>query len=233
MWGGAFQVFNNQATFAQVSDVTAGWRDYGNGSPLYLDSGRPLWLRFRLDPRQLPRRDWLLSPKMAALEHVQVHTLDLRTGAHWSSRPQDLLYPEQPRYARARQLAFALPGPFTSPLEVYVAVRNPSLVRIPLTLVAAERFADRASADWLVMGVMLGIVLVMALYDFGVFFALRESCYGYYAVYVTCSLWYLLNITGVGFYYLWGESDWAIRHGSLTAASAWRPSSACWPCSRA
>ncbi len=97
------------------------------------------------------------------------------------------------------------------------------LIPIKVNSQSAVRSAD--TDENILNGLYFGIMLVMFFYNLFVYLSVRDKSYLYYIVYITCVTLVQLNVTGLGFKYLWPNAPGferlsVILFPSLTAFSS-------------
>ena len=77
----------------------------------------------------------------------------------------------------------------------------------PTTLIVglrpAMQFVNYALFEYYLLGIFYGVLLIMALYNFFIFFSTGERVYIYYVAYVICYCLNAFQEDGLGFQYLW------------------------------
>lgn len=194
------------------------WQRYSRSRPLHLGEDKSLWLKLDITPEDLMGDNWLLVVRIATLNHVRLYSVNRETGERWGSVPVGLLYPFENGYKRSRHMAFPLLMSEGEPLTAYLEVKSPSIVSIPLMITKERDFDLHSNIDFIVMGVVFGTLLIMLLYNFGLFSILRDASYFYYSIYVLSALLYLISLTGIGAGFLWEGHAWLVNHGILTFA---------------
>lgn len=87
----------------------------------------------------------------------------------------------------------------------YLKVKSSTQMIIPIKLGRADNINDADLNRDLLRALYFGIMLVMFLYNFFVYVSVRDRSYLYYIVYLVSVASVQLNITGLGFKYLWPD----------------------------
>nr|WP_233710011.1 diguanylate cyclase [Aestuariicella albida] len=199
--------------------TVGGWEPYTGKVSSAVKNDKSLWFGFRILPAEMDDERWLLSVQLATLNYVKIYTYNTVTGEWWDSRPVGLSYPINQRYKPSRHLAFPLNLVQGQPLHVFMEVRSPNMVAVPMQLIKENRFDIVGDVDLLAIGVVLGTLVVMSLYNLSLFISLRDTSYLYYTAYICFASLYLAAMTGIGPYYLWPGYQWLTDYGLLTFAS--------------
>jgi signal transduction histidine kinase len=85
----------------------------------------------------------------------------------------------------------------------YLRVKSTEQIIIPITINQPESLWQNLSLENLIIGIYLGVVLIMVLYNLFIFFSVRDSSYLYYVIYVLFVGFTQIGIKGYTFQYLW------------------------------
>jgi two-component system, sensor histidine kinase LadS len=91
--------------------------------------------------------------------------------------------------------------------------KNPFIFKVKST----ANFSFYALNEYYMLGIFYGIVIIMALYNFLMYFSLREKVYIHYVVYVICCGLISFGEDGLGFQYLWPDKPFLNDYISLAA----------------
>lgn len=113
---------------------------------------------------------------------------------------------DQPFTQRINQYTlpeFHVVHPIGSTLTYYFKVETFTQMLIPIKIMTREhtRIDDYTNAIW--QGLYFGIMFIMFFYNLFVYWSVRDRSYLYYIFYVLSVALVQLNVTGVGFKYLW------------------------------
>jgi sensor histidine kinase YesM len=147
-----------------------------------------IWLRLRV--RADNPAAWLLESSNHLLEDIQFIGLSGRSrgvrkqqqGLFFSDRPKDL--PNNLLYFRVFPPS-ARPG---DTVTVYLRAKNMMPLVMPLRLVTVERVAEESHPKDVLAGLLYGVLVAMALYNFCLLLVVRDRVYLYYVIYVLSSL---------------------------------------------
>ncbi len=87
----------------------------------------------------------------------------------------------------------------------YFRVRSREFADLRIALRSVNRFVYYALNEYLLFGIFYGMILIIALYNFLVYLAIREIKNVYYICYILSVAGYALSLDGIGFQYLWPE----------------------------
>jgi len=100
------------------------------------------------------------------------------------------------------------------PSVYYFKVRSHEFADIRIALRSTNYFVYYALNEYYLYGMFYGMILIITLYNFMVFLAIREIKFIYYICYILSVALYAMSYDGIGFQYLWPAypklNDWAI-----------------------
>ncbi len=181
------------------------WRRHESGTfnKGYTDSR--WWLRFELTNEQAQSVRRLLSIAYPVLGDVQVHVL-----ANGESRDFHQLghnYPFHQRPVDHRYFIVPLEWEAQESLDVYLRVHSTSSVQVPVKLWEPQTFYSHDMTRNILHGIYFGALLVIAVYNLLLFFALGDRNYLYYVGLVLAMALLLASLTGYGFRHLWPAAN--------------------------
>lgn len=96
-----------------------------------------------------------------------------------------------------------------SVMYYYFNVRSHEFADIRIALRSVDRFIDYALNEYFLFGTFYGMILIISLYNFLVFLAIREIKNVYYIMYILSVAAYAMSYDGIGFQYIWpNHPEW-------------------------
>ncbi|GHN02735.1 hypothetical protein WSM22_42240 [Cytophagales bacterium WSM2-2] len=96
----------------------------------------------------------------------------------------------------------------------YFKVRSHEFADIRIALRSTSYFVYYALNEYYLYGMFYGMILIITLYNFMVFLAIREIKFIYYICYILSVALYAMSYDGIGFQYLWPSypklNEWAV-----------------------
>src|SRR5699024_8042188 len=86
---------------------------------------------------------------------------------------------------------------------IYLMIVTGSSVQIPLTIWDYNAFHTKSTTEYLIFGSLIGLSIVMALYNLFLFVTIRDRSYLYYVIFVTFNTLLFIVDTGFGYQYIW------------------------------
>jgi len=90
----------------------------------------------------------------------------------------------------------------------YFKIRSHEFADIRIALRSTSYFVYYALNEYYLYGMFYGMILIIALYNFMVYLAIREIKFIYYICYIISVALYAMSYDGVGFQYLWPDQPW-------------------------
>ncbi len=91
----------------------------------------------------------------------------------------------------------------------YFKVRSHEFADIRIAFRSVDRFINYALNEYFLYGTFYGMILIISLYNFLVYLAIREIKNIYYIFYILSVALYAMSLDGIGFQYLWpGHAEW-------------------------
>ena len=90
--------------------------------------------------------------------------------------------------------------------HIYMRLASAGTIEAPLRIWDPVRFHAASNDENLLQGSVIGIMVIMILYNLFVFFATRDINYLYYIGFVASYMMFHLSLTGYAFAYLWTQS---------------------------
>ncbi|HNX22722.1 MAG TPA: 7TM diverse intracellular signaling domain-containing protein [Spirochaetota bacterium] len=85
-------------------------------------------------------------------------------------------------------------------------------MQFPINLVSSKQFFEKKNNDVLMSGLLLGFLIVMALYNFFVFMSIRDISYLFYIMYIIGILFGEMTFKGIGVSYIYDYFSYFKEH---------------------
>ncbi|RJP84625.1 MAG: diguanylate cyclase [Desulfobacteraceae bacterium] len=165
------------------------------------------WFRLELLNDQDAPQDRLIELDYPVLDEIDVYTItpDGRVNHLKMGDKQ----PFQDRPFQFRNFIFPVHLVPDSPLKIFLRVNSGSSIQMPLTLWNEKSLTAKNMNESMILGICLGIMLIMAIYNLFVYLSVREVSYFFYVFFLLSMTLLLSGIRGIGFQYLWPNSlEW-------------------------
>ena len=168
-------------------------------------SGSTFWLRTSV------RNESSYDHVVLSLEYAEIDALDLYLlldgRIEQLARKGQSISPGT-RTGADPEFAFDLPILKGRSGTVFMRVQSTKQLQLPIVLRTPQELTANRSRRNLILGVYIGIMLVMALYNLFIFFSIRDRSYLYYVLYILSVTSTQLAFTGIGPFYLWPGNTW-------------------------
>lgn len=146
-----------------------------------------------------------------AIDYPPLDRIDLYWREKGSAQPFNRqsagdLIPQSQHKIKANHSVFAIPIKESQALEMLVKVETTSSVQIPLTIWTPEAFVKQATQMEYGFGIFTGVMLIMAIYNLFIYFAIRDKAYLFYIGYIFSFTLFQLSVSGSAGQYFWPES---------------------------
>ena len=167
------------------------------------------WLRFHItNVHRNP--DWLLEIAYPILDYVDVWVMDDNGRVSHYATGDKIPFHQRPIDHRNFVIPLSL-----APQEgatLYLRIKTTSSVQVPLRLWQRAAFFSDDSLRTVIEGLYFGGLLIIALYNFLLFLALKDRNYLYYVCWVASMFFLMACLNGWAFQFLWPQAtEWNDR----------------------
>lgn len=210
----------NALTLADIREptYTNQFRDNTKDMPFLGFKAHAVWVRLSLENRTQDNRQWVIVIDNTLMHYAEFHAPASATESKWTQSVVDDTQPFHSREIAYRNPVFALELAPGQTKTVYLRLRSAAGMHIPIDVMSKSHFESHSMAEQAYNGVYFGILSAMIFYNLFIFLSLRARVYFYYVSYVLCFFLTYFSLVGWSFQYLWPESTWLARNGSLIFA---------------
>lgn len=162
------------------------------------------WLKLTVANRDAAEDDWLIELGYPLIQGVEFH--QFTGGKHVSENKTGRLLPFDSRFVAYHNFLFPFTVAKGGSVELYVMAESNGTLFVPLSISTKEALLTNSVRKTTAVGVYVGIILAMALYNLFLLFAFRDRNYLYYIVYAATFCLLLASLNGMTYQYLW--PDW-------------------------
>jgi two-component system, sensor histidine kinase LadS len=164
-------------------------------------SNASYWVRFRLQLKPESQKKWLLEFYDQTIDHLEVY-VPQKSGGYKNYMLGDA-YAFQQRDFLHKNFEVSVDMFADSTVTYYFRVRSHDFADIRIAFRSVNRFVYYALNEYLLYGTFYGMILIICLYNFLIYLAIREIKNIYYVAYILSVGLYAASLDGVGFQYLW------------------------------
>lgn len=160
-----------------------------------------LWLKMTVANASSPESDWLLQYHYPLIQALQFY--QFTGGKQLAAYKTGRLLPFHSRPISYHNYLFDFAVPQGTPTELYVMVESVGTVFAPMSICTKEALLTQSAGKTTAIGIYVGIILAMVLYNFFLFTTIRDRNYLYYIAYAATFCLLLSSLNGMTYQYLW------------------------------
>lgn len=194
---------NDTLTIETASSNTFSGRFLHHNSYLNTDFklNAAYWIRMPVRYNTGTRNTWIFEFYDQTIDHLEAY-VPQPDGSYRKVVTGDQ-YPFQQRMFMHKNFEIQLPNHGDTTVHYYFKVRSHDFADIRIAFRTIDRFIYYVLNEYFLYGTFYGMVLIIILYNFLVFLAIREMKYIYYIFYIMSVALYALSLDGIGFQYIW------------------------------
>jgi signal transduction histidine kinase len=214
------QLYEDKGAALRLRDVSSSlfadkWNTAEKASAISLGFTRSAyWMRFTVRNTTQPNYNvWLFEVAFPPLDSLDIFvpqpdgTMRLfRTGDHVPFGQREIQY---------RTFIVPLSLPDSLPKTVYLRVRTTSSMILPMTILTREAQIKSGIASLLIFGFIVGVVVVLALYNFALYLIAREEIYLRYLLYISSVVLFVASYNGLTAEFLFPESGFGLQYSII------------------
>ncbi len=214
------QYFEDADKTLHLGDVTSPnfegkWKTFQRNSALSFGFTRSAyWLRFTVRNTTLPNyNNWLFEVAFPPLDSLDIYVPQADGSMHLFRTGDHVPFAE--REIRFRTFLVPLALPDSLPKTVYVRVRTTSTMNLPFDIYTREATIEKGIASVLIFGIVLGIVIVLSLYNLVPYLVSREQIYLRYLIYMVGAVLFVFTFNGFSAEFLFPQSGFWLQYCTL------------------
>lgn len=208
----ALQIFNNNAVM--------NWQIPRTPSLSFGNSHEQVWVRMRFFNPQPTRQTWLLEVRWNNLYKVDFyqafHGSEQEPASNqvvdYTHYQAGVSVPPERQFINNSTILFPVVIDAQSHGDVLLQIQSSHLLFAPMYLWPEEEFNRYQLPNLAFYVLAIGMISALFLYNVAVTLFTRDRSYFFYCCYMASVLLYLLVVTGIGHYMIWGDKDWWSRH---------------------
>ena len=164
------------------------------------------WIRFRVKNNASMDRKWIIKQSYPMIDTLELYAVDNGKSALLSRGGRAM--PFHTRELKHRTLTFPLQMKTGQERTFYIKFRSSSNMSIGLSIREITSFIKTDSDSHLRLGIFIGIMLIIIVYNILLYFSLRDSTYLYYILFIISIGLTLTGLNGLTYKYLWPNLPW-------------------------
>lgn len=163
-------------------------------------SGESYWIRFSVKHNPT-EKVWLIEFYDQTIDHIEAY-VPRPDGTYEKEIMGDALTFQNRKFAH-KNFEVQLYPHENSIQYYYFRVQSHEFADIRIAFRSVDRFISYSLNEYFLFGTFYGMIVIIALYNFLVFLAIREIKNVYYIFYIISVALYAMSLDGVGFQYIW------------------------------
>lgn len=165
------------------------------------------WIKFPVRHTKKSNKVWLLEFYDQTIDHLDAY-IPKADGSYELVRMGDQL-PFAQRTFRHKNYEVMLDMDSDTVMTYYFRVQSHEFADIRIAFRSVNRFMYYALSEYFLFGTFYGMIIIIALYNFLMFIAIREIKNIFYIMYILSVAAYAMSYDGIGFQYLWpNHPEW-------------------------
>jgi hypothetical protein len=161
------------------------------------------WIRFPVTHSSKTKKVWLMEFYDQTIDHLEVYTP--QPGDGYEKKVMGDTYPFKQRTLLHKNFEVMLDVKTDTVMVYYFRIQSHEFADIRIAFRSVDRFTYYALNEYFLFGIFYGMILIIVLYNFLVYLAIREAKYINYIFYILSVAFYAMSLDGIGFQYLWSS----------------------------
>ncbi|MBX2946157.1 MAG: transposase [Cyclobacteriaceae bacterium] len=199
----------DRLTFIEISSVEFSnrFKAHTNYQNVDFKTNAAYWIRLPIRHTTTSQKIWLLEFYDQTIDHIEAY-IPQNDGAYRIVNMGDQ-HPFSNRLFLHKNFEIQLDMQRDTVMVYYFKVRSHEFADIRIALRSVNRFVYYALNEYFLFGTFYGMILIITLYNFLVYLAIREIKNIFYICYILSVAGYAMSMDGIGFQYLWpNHPDW-------------------------
>ncbi|MBX2965722.1 MAG: transposase [Cyclobacteriaceae bacterium] len=199
----------NSLTFADITSTgfSERFQIHQGYQNINFKTNTSYWIRLPIQHTSHSRKVWLLEFYDQSIDHIEAFIPEY-DGSYRVVSVGDQ-HPFTNRSFRHKNFEFQLDMSRDTVMVYYFRVQSHEFADLRIALRSVNRFVYYALNEYFLFGTFYGMILIISLYNFLMYIAIREIKNIYYTCYILSVAGYAMSLDGIGFQYLWpNHPEW-------------------------
>jgi hypothetical protein len=161
------------------------------------------WVKFPIKLNAESKKKWLIEFYDQSIDYLEIH-VPSKNGGYSSVYTGDK-HPFAERVLLHKNFEATVDMFSNETVVCYFKVTSHEFADIRIVFRSVNRFVYYALNEYLLYGMFYGMIIIISLYNFLVYLAIREIKNIYYIFYILSVALYAASLDGIGFQFLWPE----------------------------
>lgn len=182
----------------------------GPGFPVLGFTSSAYWAAVTIDNAFASDQEWLAKIKFATIDKFNLY-YQLPDGT-WVHKVAGDTLPLSNRDIDHHSIIFTVPVFAGQTQTLYFRAENAGSLQLPVSLMSLEEFQLQSRTEFFWAGVYYGLVLIIAMYSFFIWYSTKDRSYLYYVLFLLSGGLYSFSFQGFAYQFLWPDNPfWANR----------------------
>jgi hypothetical protein len=164
-------------------------------------TGAAYWIRMPVRYNSISKKVWLFEFYDQTIDHLEAFVPQPKGGYQQSITGDQ--YKFEKRTFLHKNFEIQLPNHGDTTVYYYFKIRSHDFADIRIVFRSVDRFIYYVINEYFLYGTFYGMILIISLYNFLVYLAIREVKHIYYIIYILSVAFYAMSLDGIGFQYIW------------------------------
>ncbi|HRX49696.1 MAG TPA: 7TM diverse intracellular signaling domain-containing protein, partial [Spirochaetota bacterium] len=168
------------------------------------------WIKIRLNNNTNILKTYILDINYHPIRNVEYYKIFNSqiiqkeiTGLNYKSSQKEIKY---------SGYSFSINIESNTEYFVYMRFYGSNTMQFPINLESSKNFFEKKNKDTLITGLLLGFLIVMALFNFFVFLSIKDISYLYYIIYIIGIMLSEMTFKGIGVFYIYDHYPYFKDH---------------------
>lgn len=161
------------------------------------------WIRYRVKNSADPSTKWLQEFYDSSIQKIFFYLPD--SNGRYTEYVVGNEFSFDKKKLPHKNFVFFLPDFAGKEITYYARIESDHLNFMLSVIRSYERFSYYSLNEYYFLGIFYGLILMMAIYNFFIFFTTRDWTYLWYVLYVVSNALYSMSLDGTGFQYIWAD----------------------------
>lgn len=173
------------------------------------------WIKFPLTYKTSTKKEWIIEFYDQTIDHLEVYVPDEHGSYRKIIMGDDYTFHGR-MFSHKNFEVRVTKTPHDTTMVYYFKVRSRDFADIRIAFRSVDHFIYYALNEYFLYGMFYGMILIISLYNFLVYLAIKEIKNIYYILYILSVAFYTLSLDGIGFQYLWpNHPEWNDYAGGI------------------
>ena len=194
------QLFENLSTAANFGFSKSAW-----------------WVKLRIKNNQNETRNITIRQDYPLIDYVDFYSP--QTNGEWLHYSTGDRRPFNTRPISFKEFLFPISLPANTETPIYIRFESSGPINIGLELHSEVSLFEAVSTNHLITGIYYGGFIILVIYNFLLFIAIRDRTFFYYILYLASYGMFFSVMNGLAFQYFWPESPWLANQSLIILLS--------------